>query len=141
MIKFTDIAVPYVGIELDITLLYHTLRDIFLIIILWQVGYRGFQAALTLVLLSGFFEAGNGICYNRDGSHAIFNPIDILPAVLIGFFAVCLLSGIFDWMMLLYLSLIFILFTLSLMVINALMGRKFYFGHDARRYGEIFARK
>lgn len=127
MQKFSDITIPHIGIELDITLLYHTFRDIFVIFILWQLGYRGFHAALTLLLLSIFFEAGNGILYNPDGSHAIFNPLDILPAPLVGFFSVSLRNGVFEWTMLLQLSVIFFLSCLILFIANALMGRKFLY--------------
>ena len=74
-----DIAVIHMGSQVNITILYHTFRDVFIIFILWLLGYRGFQLVSTL-LLSGFFKAGNGVCYNCDGSHAFFNPLDLLSA-------------------------------------------------------------
>ena len=123
MKKFWDIAVPYFGIEIDITIIYHTLRDIFIILILWLLGYHGFQAAFTLLLVSGFFEAGNGVAYSPDGSHCFYNPLDVLPSVFVGFLAVSILSGIFDWMLLVKLILIYVIANLILVVLNKILRR------------------
>jgi hypothetical protein len=122
--KYTwDFVVPYVGFEMDISFLYHTLRDILIIVVLWQIGFRDFQAAFTLLLVSGFFEAGNGVCYNSDGSHCFYNPLDILPSVFVGYFAVSIMSGVFELWLLVMLTLIFLISVLILIALNKVLGR------------------
>ena len=124
MNKFFDIAVPYVGIVINFTPIYHFFRDLIFAIILWQIGYRGFQAAFTTVLISGFFEAGNGICYTKDGTHNHFDFLDLIPSVFAGFLVVSLLSQNYDLTLLLKLALIYCSVIVILTLLNIVLGRK-----------------
>ncbi|HEX9971403.1 MAG TPA: hypothetical protein VGD14_04970, partial [bacterium] len=92
MNKFCGMAIPYVGIEINFTPIYHFFRDLLITFILWQISYRGFQAAFTTMLISGFFEAGNGICFLKDGTHCHFDFLDLIPSVFAGFLMVGFLS-------------------------------------------------
>jgi hypothetical protein len=124
MKKFCDIAVPFVGIEIDFSPIYHFFRDLLVVFILWQIGYRGFQAAFTTMLISGFFEAGNGICFLKDGTHCHFDFLDVIPSVFAGFLIVSLLSENFDLTLLLNLLLIYFSVVLILLFLNITLGRK-----------------
>ena len=115
--------IPHVGIELDLSPLLHFFRDLLLTFILWQIGYRDFQAALGIMIASGFFEAGNGILFQSDGERSFFDFLDFLPSVLAGFLVVGFLSGKFDFQLLLTLFLIYIAVVLVLLIINVLLGR------------------
>ena len=111
--------IPHVGIELDLSPLLHFFRDLVITFILWQIGYRDFQAAFGIMIASGFFEAGNGILFQSDGERSL----DFLPSVLAGFLVVGFLSGKFDFQLLLTLFLIYIAVVLVLLIINVLLGR------------------
>ncbi len=124
MNKFCEIAVPYVGIEIDFSPIYHFFRDLIFTIILWQISYRGFQAAFTTMLMSGFFEAGNGICFSKDGMYCHFDFLDLIPSVFAGFLIVSLLSKNFDLTLLLKLALIYFSAVVILTLLNIALGRK-----------------
>ena len=124
MNNFCDIAVPYVGIEINFSPIYHFFRDILVVFILWQIGYRGFQAAFTTMLISGFFEAGNGICFLKDGTHCHFDFLDLIPSVFAGFLVVSLMSNNFNLTLLLNLLLIFFSVVVILTLLNIALGRK-----------------
>ena len=124
MNKFCEIAVPYVGIKINFTPIYHFFRDLLVVFILWQIGYRGFQAAFTTMLISGFFEAGNGICFSKDGTHDHFDFLDLIPSVFAGFLVVSLMSKNFNLTLLLNLLLIYFSVVLILTLLNILLGRK-----------------
>ena len=123
MHRLKDIAIPNIGTELDVTPIYHFFRDLFITFILWQIGFRDFYAAFTTMLVSGFFEAGNGICYYKDGSNCFFDFIDFLPSVFAGFLVVSFLSKDFDLMLLAKLFIIYVLIVLFLILLNKLLGR------------------
>lgn len=124
MKNFYDTVIPYVGIEINFTPVYHFLRDLFFAFILWQIGYRDFQAAFATMLISGFFETGNGICFLQDGSHGHFDFLDLIPSVFAGFLIVSLLSKNFDLTILVKLLLIYISVVLTLTLLNKLLGRE-----------------
>ena len=119
-----DSVIPHLGIELDFTPLFHFVRDLLIVLIIWQIGYRDFQAALTPMIASGFFEAGNGIAFQSDGNHDFFDFLDFLPSVLAGFLGVGFLSGKFDFQLLLLLLAIYAAVVLLLLVLNLLLGRQ-----------------
>jgi len=75
------------------------------------------------MLISGFFEAGNEICYYKEGSNCFFDLLDFLPSVFAGFLVVCFLSKHIDLMLLLKLIIIYLLIVLLLVLLNKLMGR------------------
>ena len=127
MNKFYCIAIPYVGIQIDFTPIYHFFRDLLVVFIIWQVGFHGFQAAFTAMLVSGFFEAGNGICFLEDGTHCHFDFLDLIPSVFAGFLMVSFLSDNFDLMLLLKLLAIYFSVCLVLLFLNIALGRKFIF--------------
>ena len=127
MNNFFDVAVPYVGIEINFSPVYHFFRDILVVFILWQIGYRGFQAALTIMLISGFFEAGNGICFLKDGTHFHFDFLDLIPSVFAGFLVVSLMSNNFNLTLLLNLLLLFFSVVVILTLLNIALGRKITF--------------
>jgi hypothetical protein len=54
MRKILDFIVPHVGIEFNLSPLVHFGRDLLLVFILWQIGYRDFQAALAVMLTRAF---------------------------------------------------------------------------------------
>ncbi len=116
--------IPHVGIELDLSPLLHFFRDLVLTFILWQIGYRDFQAAFGIMIASGFFEAGNGVVFQSDGTPSFFDFLDFLPSVLAGFLVVGFLSGKLDFQLLLTLFIIYIAVVLVLLIINLLLGRK-----------------
>lgn len=124
MKKFFDIAIPYVGIKIDFTPINHFFRDLLITFILWQIGYRDFQAAFATMLISGFFEAGNGISFSKDGTHSFFDFLDFLPSVFAGFLTIVLLSNKFDLTILVKLLIIYISVVLILTLLNKLLGRK-----------------
>jgi hypothetical protein len=124
MKKIFDFIVPYAGIELNLSPLAHFGRDLLLGFILWQVGYRDFQAAFAIMLASGFFEAGNGIAFEADGSHSFFDFLDFLPSPIAGFLVVGYLSRHFDLMLLLKLLALYAITAIVLVVLNKLLGRK-----------------
>ena len=127
MNRFFEIAIPYVGIEINFSPLYHFFRDLVFAMILWQIGFRDIQAALTTMLISGFFEAGNGICYNKNGSHCHFDFLDLIPSVFAGFIVISFMSSTFNLTLLLNLLLIFFSVVIILTLINIILGRKFVF--------------
>jgi hypothetical protein len=96
MKEYFDNIIPYVGIQLDLTPIFHIFRDLLFTYIFWHIGYRDFQAAFTTMLVSGFWEAGNGICYNCDATHSHFDILDLLPSVFAGFLMVGFLSNNYD---------------------------------------------
>ncbi len=116
-------VIPHVGIELDLSPLFHFLRDLLLTFILWQVGYRDFQVALGVMIASGFFEAGNGVVFQKDGTPSFFDFLDFLPSVLASFLVIGFLSGKFDFQLLLLLFVIYVVVVLVLLIINLLLGR------------------
>ena len=124
---YVDDIIPHVGIEVDSSLIFHFLRDAVLTFIFWQIGYHDFQAAFVTMLASGFFETGNGICYNYDGTHGHFDLLDLLTSVIAGFLIVSLLAVNFDFFILLNLSIIYASVAVVLVVLNKLLKRKFIF--------------
>ena len=124
MKKLIDTIIPHVGIELDITPILHFFRDLLFTFIFWQIGYRDFHAAFTTMLISGSWEAGNGICFNSDGSHSHFDFLDLLPSVFAGFLTVGFMSKKYDFTILLKLLLIYISVVLLLLILNKLLGRE-----------------
>lgn len=128
MKKIFDAIVPYVGIKFNLSPLAHFGRDLLLGFIFWQIGFRDFQAAFAVMLASGFFEAGNGISFEADGSHCIFDFLDFLPSPFAGFLAVGYFSHDFDFMLLLELLAIYAVTVIVLTVLNKLLGRKIIIG-------------
>ena len=59
-------VVPHIGLQFDWTPVTHFIRDLLFAYILYQVGYREAHAAFATMLIAGFWEAGNGVCYNQD---------------------------------------------------------------------------
>jgi len=127
MKNLKDIIIPYIGIEVDITPVLHIFRDFVFTLILWQIGFRDFQAAFTVMLISGFWEGGNGICYNSDGTHCHFDILDFLPSVFVGFLTVGVLSRQFDFSILLKLGLVYVLTITLLLLLNIILQRKFVY--------------
>lgn len=127
-ISHFDAIVPYVGIKFNLSPLAHLGRDLLLAFVLWQIGYRDFQAAFAVMLASGFFEVGNGIAFEADGSHGIFDFLDFLPSVIAGFLVAGYLSHNFDFMLLLELLAIYAVTVIVLTVLNKLLGRKISIG-------------
>ncbi len=76
------------------------------------------------MLISGFFEAGNGICFLKDGTHCHFDFLDLIPSVFAGFLMVGFLSKYFDLMLLFNLLLIYCSVVLILTLLNISLGRK-----------------
>ncbi len=128
MKKIYDVIVPYVGIKFNFSPLAHFGRDLLLAFVLWQIGYRDFQAALAVMLASGFFEAGNGIAFDADGNHGFFDFLDFLPSPLAGFLVVGYLSHDFDLMLLFELLALYAITVIVLTVLNKLLGRKIVIG-------------
>ncbi len=128
MRKIFDFILPHVGIEFNLSPLAHFGRDLLLVFILWQVGYREFQAALAVMLTSGFFEAGNGISFEADGSHGFFDFLDFLPSPIAGFLVIGYLSHHFDLMLLLKLLALYAITAVVLVVLNKLLGREIAIG-------------
>lgn len=128
MKKIYDAIVPYVGIKFNFSPLAHLGRDLLLGFILWQIGYRDFQAALAVMLASSFFEAGNGIAFDADGSHGFFDFLDFFPSPIAGFLVVGYLSHDFDLMLLLELLALYAITVFVLTVLNKLLGRKIIIG-------------
>ncbi|MCI0693547.1 hypothetical protein L0337_16260 [candidate division KSB1 bacterium] len=128
MRKIFDFIVPHAGIEFNLSPLAHFGRDLLLGFILWQIGYRDFQAAFAVMLASGLFEAGNGIAFNADGNHGFFDFLDFLPSPLAGFLVIGYLSHDFDLMLLLELLALYAVTVIVLTVLNKLLGRKIVIG-------------
>jgi hypothetical protein len=124
MKKYLDRIIPYVGIQIDISPVFHLFRDLLFTFIFWQIGYRDFQAAFTTMLVSGFWEAGNGVCYNSDGTHCHFDFLDLLPSVFAGFLMVGFLSANYDPGILRTLLLVYISVVILFSLLNKLMGRE-----------------
>jgi hypothetical protein len=122
--KLIDAVIPHVGIKLDFSPLLHFARDLLLAFVLWQIGFRDFQAAFTTLLASGFFETACGISFQADGAHDIFDFLDLLPSAFAGFLVVGLLSGNFDFVLLLNLILIYAAGVVVLLLANIILGRK-----------------
>ena len=119
-----DSIIPHVGIKLDFSPLFHFFRDLLIAFILWQIGYRDFQAASATMIASGFFEAGNGVAFQKDGNPNFFDFLDFLPSVFAGFLVVGFLSGKFDLQLLLILFVIYVSVVLILLILNILLGRR-----------------
>jgi len=128
MRKIVDFIVPYAGIKFNLSPLAHFARDFFLAVILWQIGYRDFQAAFATMFASGFFEAGNGVAFKEGGNHGFFDLLDFLPSPVAGFLAVGYLSDKFDLMLLLELLAIYAITVIIIVVLNKLLGRKIIIG-------------
>ncbi|MGH7595066.1 MAG: hypothetical protein ACREOI_01890 [bacterium] len=128
MKKIYAAIVPYVGIKFNFSPLAHFGRDLLLGFILWQIGFRDFQAAFAVMLASGFFEAGNGIAFNADGSHGFFDFLDFLPSAIAGFLVVGYLSHDFDLALLFKLLALYAVTVIVLTVLNKLLGRKIVIG-------------
>lgn len=133
MKKFINRVIPFVGIEIDISPILHFFRDLLFAFILWQIGYRDFQAALATMLISGFFEAGNGICPLPDGRHCHFDFLDVFPSVIAGFLVVSFLSNNFDLLLLVKLLIIYAVTVVVLLILNLLLGRKIIIKKVQRR--------
>ena len=80
--------------------------------------------AFTTMLMSGFWEAGNGVLFSKDGTHDFFDFLDFLPSVFAGFLMVGLLSNNYDFILLRNLILIYISTVLIFLLLNILLGRK-----------------
>jgi hypothetical protein len=132
MKKYIDAIIPYVGGAFDYTPVLHLCRDLFFTFIFWQIGYRGFQVAFTTMLGSGFWEAGNGVCFNNDGTHGHFDFLDLLPSVFAGFLMVGFLSNNYDWSIVRTLGIIYLSVVVLLFLLNKLLGREIVFkiGHE-----------
>ncbi len=127
MNKILDSVIPHVGVKLNLSPLAHFFRDLLFTYLLWQIGFRGFRAALTTMLISGFFETGNGISFQSNGRRGYFDFLDFLPSAFAGFLVVGYLSGRFDPRLLLDLLLIFFVTVAVLLLVNKLLGREIFF--------------
>jgi hypothetical protein len=128
MEKIFDAIVPYVGIKFNLSPLAHFARDLLLAFVLWQIGFRDFQASFAVMLASGFFEAGNGIAFDADGNHGFFDFLDFLPSAIAGFLVVGYLADDFDLILLLELLALYAVTVIVLAVLNKLLGRKIIIG-------------
>ena len=124
MKKYVDVIIPYVGIEINISPILHFFRDLLFTFIFLKIGFQDFNAALTTMLVSGFWEAGNGICFNSDGTHSHFDFLDLLPSVFAGFLMVGFLSKSYDFTILFKLISIYLVVVLLFLFLNTLLGRK-----------------
>lgn len=122
--KFVDKVIPFMGVKFDASPLLHFVRDLIVALLLWFIGFRDFQAAFTTMLTSAFFETGNGVAFQRGGSHDFFDFLDFLPSVVAGFLVVSVFSGSFDIKLLITLFLIYAAIVVILVVINLILGRK-----------------
>ena len=124
MNKIIDAIIPYVGVKFNLSPVAHFFRDLLLTYIFWEIGFRDFQAAFATMLASGFFETGNGITFESDGSHAYFDFLDFLPSVPAGALMVSYFNQRFESELLLNLFVIYLATVIILILLNKLLGRK-----------------
>ncbi|MCA9743378.1 MAG: hypothetical protein H6695_07390 [Deferribacteres bacterium] len=127
MKKLIDMVVPHIGLQFDWTPVTHFIRDLLFTYILYQVGYREAHAAFATMLIAGFWEAGNGVCYNQDGGHCHFDVLDFLPSVFAGFLMLGFLTSNFNTGIVLTLATVYLVTIVVFLALNLALGRKIIF--------------
>ena len=127
MKNYSDVLIPWIGIHLDISPLLHVLRDFLFAFGLWWLGYRDFQLCFTIMIISGFWEAGNGICYGSNGQHGYFDLIDFVPAVFAGPIVIGIKTGNFPVNLFIRMVIIYFVVCLGLWIANKILKRPFVF--------------
>ncbi|MFQ5772299.1 MAG: hypothetical protein ACE5HX_17320 [bacterium] len=124
MRHFIDRAVPHFGFDINWTPIFHFFRDLLFAFLLWQIGFRNFQAAFATMLISGFYEVGQGVSARADGSPNFFDFFDFFPSVIAGFLMVSFMSQNIALALFLDLILIYIATVLLLLLLNKMLGRE-----------------